>query len=109
MIKEDFNKYHDMLVKIEKELIATKGDEYIIEDGNVDDQLANAKNISNILKIVNIDINSINIYFVYLFKHLFSIIKYSKDLKKGSENINSRISDARNYLALIGALLKEMK
>ena len=106
MIKNNFKEYLEMLIKNEKELISTKGDEYIIEDGSVDDQLANAKKISKIFDTVNIDINPIHIYFVYLFKHLFSIIKYSKDLKDGSENIDSRISDARNYLALIGALLK---
>jgi len=49
------------------------------------------------------------ILWVYLKKHMDSILSYIRTGKVYSESIDGRITDARNYLFLLRALIEEKK
>jgi hypothetical protein len=97
---ESHKSLYKELLLFEEELMFSKGLEYSSED----DTLANFKGSEDI------GVNSKQKLWIYLSKHLSSIKNYIKNNKTYSnESIQSRIADARNYLALLYILLEEEK
>lgn len=90
----------EKMIKYERELFATKGKEYAGDD----DVLSNFKD-SDV-----VGLNSKQKLWVYLSKHISSIASYIKNGQEfSSETIESRIADARCYLALLYMLIHEEK
>lgn len=100
MTYEEFDDIVDRLHKLEKEICATKGKEY----SNSEDRLANFKRVGTELAI-----SPLSVAYVYLKKHLDSISFATKNDEVISESFESRILDARTYLALLYALYIEIK
>jgi len=96
---EDFDKLYQKMVDEEMEIGKTKALEY-----TQDDRLDNFKRIGQ-----ELGLDSKVVLWVYLKKHLDSIASYLKRGKSLSEPIESRIKDARVYLALLRALIEEEK
>jgi hypothetical protein len=96
----------EMLAEIESdehEILYTKGIEY--SQGNRTDRLANFYKIAQ-----ETGSNPKAILWVFMRKHLDSIANYIKSGKEFSdETIESRIHDARNYLALLYCIIQEEK
>lgn len=104
MLEKDFA---EMLARMEEEehkIMGTKGMEYT--RGNADtDRLANFYRLGK-----ELDLDPKIILWVYLSKHIDSIACYIKKGQEYSEErIESRIHDARNYLALLNGLIEEQK
>lgn len=97
----------EMLKKMEEEehaIMGTKGIEYTSGD-LATDRLANFYRIG---KDLNIDPKMV--LYVYLKKHLDSILCFIKQNKVySSESIEGRINDARNYLVLLNAIIQCQK
>lgn len=83
----------------EMRILKTKGTEYTRAD---DDQLANFKRIAE-----SLGLDPLVVWSVYFHKHIDSIFHFVKAGKVLSEDIKGRFQDARNYLALGYALIKE--
>ena len=99
MTIDEFDKLFVKMCEEERELLMQKGIEY---SGKVD-RLANFKRLANDLGLL-----PVQILWVYLTKHLDSIRSYLKNGKvMSNETIESRIADARNYLALLRGLIEE--
>jgi len=103
MNNEKFRLFFNELVKDELKLIESKGIEYSGEE----DRFRNFKRIGN-----ELDISPEKICFVYLRKHIDGILDYLNKLDSGEEIVQSepiigRIHDARNYLALLAAMIGE--
>jgi len=100
MTNNDFYLLFENMNKQEKECMLGKGEEYTMSS---DDKLKNFKDVGKML-----DIEPLKVAGIYWLKHVFSIINYIKTGKTSSvESIESRIMDARNYLALIQGLINE--
>ena len=98
---KEFEKTLDVLVDKEFDLLVTKGKEY----SGTQDRLANFKNLA-----IDLGLLPQQILWVYLKKHLDSICSYIREGKTFStESIQGRIMDARNYLALLYAMIQEIE
>ena len=99
LVKDFFNLADKMHIK-EMRLMKDKGKEYTVNDT---DKLKNFKSIAERLKTF-----PEFILLVYLLKHMDSIRNYILDGTEAcDEPIEGRIIDARNYLLLLGAMIKE--
>jgi len=86
------------LIEAEKKIGLTKGKEYVSND----DRLDHFKRLA-----LEIGVTPQQVLWVYLKKHLDSIAYYVKHGKLESESLESRIVDARTYLALLLGLERE--
>ena len=104
MLGKDFE---ILLAKMEEEehrILGTKGIEYTQNDYEKD-RLANFYRLGN-----ELGIDPKMICWVYLKKHIDSIVCYIKQGKEFSEeSIEGRIHDARNYLVLLNGIIQEQK
>ena len=97
----EFGQFAELLKKLQAEEMAlgeTKGKEYVHND----DRLDNFKHLEGM-----IGVNAKKVCWVYLQKHLDSIMRYVKTSEVLSEDIRGRIVDARHYLALLYGLIVE--
>jgi len=97
---KEFDKLYARMVAEEVIIGETKGREYTIDN----DRLDNFKRIGQ-----ELGLDPKMVLWVYLKKHLDSIAFYIKSGKALSESIDSRIKDARVYLALLRGLIEEGK
>lgn len=81
--------------------MSTKGKEY---SRNEEDVNSNFKRLS-----AETGINSKQVLYIYLKKHLDAITYFIKENKVESEIIESRIADAINYLFILASLIEEEK
>lgn len=101
MNKENFNKLFQETVEKELNILNTKGKEYTQSR----DVLDNFKRLA-----VKTDVSPLKVWSIYFSKHIDSIESFIREGKTFSdETIEGRINDARNYLMLLLALLKENK
>lgn len=102
MTFDEFDILFDKMVEEEEEIGKTKGTEYI-RDG---DRLDNFKRLGN-----ELNLSPKKILWIYLKKHLDSILMFINDESMGnhvlSEPIEGRIKDARVYLSLLRGLIDE--
>jgi hypothetical protein len=99
MTLKDFDKLFVQMCAEERELLMLKGIEY----SGKEDRLNNFKKLAQLLGLT-----PIQILMVYLTKHLDSIYSYSRTgVVTSTETIQSRIADARNYLALLRGLIED--
>ena len=104
MLEKDFQILLDKMEKEEHNIMGCKGMEYTAGDLEKN-RLANFYRIAEQL---NIDPKMV--LWVYLKKHLDSIVCYIKHNKEYSEEkIEGRIHDARNYLVLLNGIIQEQK
>lgn len=103
MLEKDFLVMLDLMEKTEHEIMGTKGMEYTQGDLKTD-RLANFYRIAEELKL-----DPKMVLWVYLKKHLDSIVCYIKQGKEYSEKIEYRIHDARNYLVLLNGIIQQQK
>ncbi len=102
MQTKDFYEMFEKMIEAEKEIMIGKGREYTIGS---DDKLANFKDVAE-----KTGLTPIQVWQVYFLKHISSICNYVKDgVEASNEPIDGRFMDARNYLALGIALIKEAK
>lgn len=99
--------FKELLAKIEAEeheTMGTKGFEYTEGRGDAD-RLTNFKTIAK-----ELGISPFVVWYVYYRKHISSIVTFIKTGEtKSTEPLESRIMDARNYLALLRGLYEEYK
>lgn len=96
-----FFEYAEEQWAIEKKLMGDKGVEYTMSSG---DKLENFKQVARLLDRVEPK----EVIMTYMLKHIFSIINFvNTGGTKSGESIFGRIQDARNYLLLLSARLKE--
>ena len=88
------------MVDKEEELLKSKGKDYSGDK----DTLQNFKSLSLLMEIT-----PLQVWGVYFLKHVLAIMQFIKDKRLCSEPIDGRITDARNYLALLQALIEEKK
>lgn len=101
MTIDDFTVLWNRMCKEEEKILITKGVEY----SGKEDRLANFKRLA-----MDLGMDPKQILWVYLVKHLDSIRSYIRMGKSYStETIESRIHDARNYLALLNGLIQDDK
>jgi len=104
MLEKDFVVMLGKMEEEEHRIMGTKGIEYTAGDAEKD-RLANFYRLA-----AELDTDAKAVLWVYLKKHLDSIVCYIKQGKEFSEEkIEGRIHDARNYLALLMAIIKEQK
>lgn len=100
MLWVEQSRLFEKMIEAERNLLLSKGKEYA---GDAD-CLANFKDSDCI------GLDPKQKLWVYLSKHMASIASYIKNGKEFSnETIESRIADARNYLALLYMLIQEEK
>jgi hypothetical protein len=87
----------DRLFELEKQIGITKGHEY-----TQGDRLDNFKRLAQ-----ECGITPEQVLWIYLKKHLDSIVYYIREGKLESETLESRIVDARVYLSLLLGLEKD--
>lgn len=97
MTYEQFDKLYEIMVQEENHIGDTKALEY-----TQGDRLDNFKRLA-----IEMGITPKQVLWVYLKKHLDSIANYIKTEAVLSETIESRITDARVYLALLRGLIEE--
>jgi len=104
MLEKDFLDMLDSMESAEHTIMGTKGMEYT--QGDLEkDRLANFYRLGN-----ELGIDPKMICWVYLKKHIDSIVCYIKQGKEFSEeSIEGRIHDARNYLVLLNGIIQEQK
>lgn len=99
MNQKQFNEFFNQMCKEEYELLNNKGREY---SGN-DNRFSNFQRLGR-----EINQRPEMVLYVYLKKHLDSIASYIREGEVFSnETIFGRISDARNYLALLAGIIYE--
>ena len=100
MDRPTFNKFCEEQHSAEFFLLGTKGAEYTQDSQYV---LFNFKQNAG-----GLGIDPLTVWAVYMNKHIAAIKSYVKNKKvKSTESIESRFTDARNYLLLGLALIKE--
>jgi len=100
MDKKTFDELCDAQYEAEFKLMETKGAEYTQEDKDV---LANFKQNGT-----ELGVDPLLVWGIYMNKHISAIKTYLKNRSvKSTESIESRFTDARNYLLLGLALIKE--
>lgn len=97
----DFNKLKQEMEKTEEGILFSKGTEYIV---STDDRLKFFHEYAE-----KLGVDSKTVCAIFLMKHINSILNYVKTGKEGAEDIGGRISDARNYLLFMQALIDEKK
>ena len=104
MLEKDFIDMLGSMEEKEHSIMGTKGMEYT--QGDLEkDRLANFYRLGK-----ELDVDPKMICWVYLKKHLDSIVCYIKNNKEYSEEkIEGRIHDARNYLVLLQGIIKQQK
>ncbi len=81
-----------------EKVLGMKGDEYVDKNGK--DRLQNFKLISE----YNHRVNYLNVWFVYVMKHIISLILFPINNKQITEPIRQRCLDVANYCVLGKAL-----
>lgn len=104
MIEKDFVDLLNQMEKREHEIMSTKGMEYTIGDLEKD-------RLSNFYRLgEELNLDPKMVLWIYLKKHLDSIVCYIKQGKEySSESIEGRIHDARNYLVLLNGIIQQQK
>jgi uncharacterized protein YifE (UPF0438 family) len=98
----DFIKWAKSVQKEENEIMLGKGKEYTVSD---EDKFKNFKSIAE-----RMNTSSEQVAMIYLLKHMDSIRNYTlHGIEASDESIEGRIMDARNYLLLLGGIIKEKK
>lgn len=97
MTYEAFKKLRDNFDKNCELTLLAKGKEYTVGS---DDRLANFKSIAK-----RLGLHPLEVWAVYMNKHIDSIMNFIKEEKVYSEPIASRFLDARNYIDLGYALV----
>jgi hypothetical protein len=100
MERRAFDELYQRMVEEEMLIGKAKGVEYTVGD----DRLDNFKRLGKEMGLA-----PEKILWVYLKKHLDSILSYINTAEVKSESIESRITDARVYLALLRGLIEEKK
>lgn len=96
----EHRRHFDKMIEEEADLLYKKGLEY----AGASDSLGNFKDCDDI------GVDPKQKLWIYLSKHLSSIKSYIKNGQVlSNESIESRIADARNYLALLYMLIQEEK
>jgi len=96
----DFIKWAKSVQKEENEIMLGKGKEYTVSD---EDKFKNFKSIAE-----RMNTSSEQVAMIYLLKHMDSIRNYTlHGIEASDESIEGRIMDARNYLLLLGGIIKE--
>jgi hypothetical protein len=90
----------NQLFSLELEIGETKAQEY----SSAEDRLSNFKRLGK-----QLDLDPKKILWVYLTKHLDSILRYINSGEVLSESIEGRILDCRVYLSLLLGLIKEQE
>lgn len=104
MLEKDFIELLDQMEKTEHEIMSTKGMEYTAGD-LAKDRLSNFYRLGT-----ELGIDPKLVLWIYLKKHLDSIVCYIKQGKEYSdEKIEGRIHDARNYLVLLNGIIQQQK
>ena len=98
MTLNEFEKYYDELIEVEKKLLSSKGIEY----SGKEDRFSNFNKLGDELKL-----SREKVLWIYLKKHLDGILSYINGGYAGGEPIFGRINDARNYLALLAGMIEE--
>ena len=102
MLEKDFVEMLQYMETTEHAIMSCKGMEYTQGDLKTD-RLANFYRLGNEL---NLDPKMV--LWIYMKKHLDSILCYIKQNKEYSEeSIEGRVHDARNYLCLLMGIIKE--
>lgn len=97
----EFEIMHDCLIKEEKKLLKFKGEEYSGESNTF-------KNFEDVAERLNM--HPIHVLMVYYSKHNDSIFNYTKSFEVlSNEDITGRIMDARNYLAMLFAMIHKYR
>ena len=97
---DEFFEWMAEVQKSELNLMMAKGKEYTVSD---EDKLKNFKSIAERLKL-----SPEIVCMTYTLKHLDSIRNYIlTGIESSSEPIDGRIMDARNYLLLLLAIIRE--
>ena len=99
-----FDEILSQLIEDEVAILASKGDDYTDNgEGNADeDRLWNFKEVAK-----RFGVSPLTVWGIYWTKHNNAIEKFVRTGQLASEPIEERIKDARNYLALGLALIKE--
>ena len=103
---DEFNKLKEEFLKAEGDLLDSKRMEY----AGLDDVLKNFKEQAEFAQV-----DAKDIALVFLFKHMQGIreivtkgtVNWSWTTEDGTEGTKQRLSDARNYLLLLAALIEE--
>lgn len=108
MTVDEFNKFVQEFIDSEIKILETKGNDYSAEK----DRFSNFRKIGNDLHYValgqlNERHSMIIVWWVAFTKHILAITSYLKFGKVESESIQERIKDARNYLLLLAAMIKD--
>lgn len=102
MTQEKFNEFYKKFTEEETALLTSKGEEYSAQHR---DRLSAFKEIGELTGMFNTEV-----CLVLLLKHISSICKYNNGSSTPvTESFMERIHDARNYLFLLAALIKEEK
>ena len=100
-VKEFFD-WAKSVQKKENEIMFVKGKEYTVSDK---DKFKNFKSIAE-----RMGTTPKKVAMIYLLKHMDSIRNYTlHGIESSNEPIEGRIMDARNYLLLLGGIIKENK
>ena len=100
-VKEFFD-WAKSVQKKENEIMFVKGKEYTVSDK---DKFKNFKSIAE-----RMGTTPKKVAMIYLLKHMDSIRNYTlHGIEASDESIEGRIMDARNYLLLLGGIIKENK
>ncbi len=101
---EDFDVIEELMIKEEHAIGKSKGAEY-----TQGDRLDNFKRLGMEIKCphCNNPIGPMAVLWVYLKKHLDSILSYISKGYVSTEPIQGRIKDARVYMALLRGLVEE--
>ena len=102
MLVKDFFEWAEEEFKTEMELMRDKGKEYTVSD---EDKLKNFKSIGE-----RLGLKPEMVCMVYLLKHMDSVRNFVIEGRESSnEPIEGRLHDIRNYILLLGAIIKENK
>ena len=104
MLEKQFLEMLKSMEDTEHEIMGTKGMEYTQGDLQKD-RLANFYRLGT-----ELGVDPKLVCWIYLKKHLDSIVCYIKQNKEYSdESIEGRIHDARNYLVLLNGIITQQK
>jgi hypothetical protein len=97
-----FEELLDIMEKEEREILKIKGSDY--SDSTGKNRLANFERLASRLSLTDEQV-----WAVYFMKHVDSILTFCSDGEVKSEAIEGRITDARNYLALLRLMVESKK
>jgi|GEM_PF-3566176 len=93
---DEFEKLFNEFVEAERDIVETKGREYAMPGQH---KLANFKRVTDDLKHLNLDV--VDVIWVYMRKHIDSVVTFLQTRHEASEPIERRIYDLRVYLLLL--------